>query len=168
MPSATHSTRPYRGVTDSWITPQYILDALGEFDLDPCACSPQPWATAACMIYEAGDGLLQPWEGRVWLNPPYGPQAEQWVVRLAEHGRGTALLFARTETRWFVQSVWSRASALLFLHGRLHFCTPAGQRAKGNAGGPSVLVAYGAEDAKVLRGCSLAGSYVEPCDRCAV
>lgn len=160
MPSATHSSRPYRGVTDNWITPPEILNALGPFDLDPCACTPQPWPTARVMLTE--NGLDESWAGRVWLNPPYGPRAERFVEKLADHGRGVALLFARTETRWFVEQVWRRASGLLFLHGRLHFHQPDGTRAKGNAGGPSVLVAYGLKDAEILRTCSLEGTYVVP------
>lgn len=159
---ATHSTRPYRGQTDDWITPESILDALGPFDLDPCACEPQPWPTARTMWTRADDGLSKPWHGRVWLNPPYGPNAERWVERLAAHRRGTALLFARTETVWFISHVWRRATALLFLHGRLHFHKPDGTRARGNAGGPSVLVAYGDYDAEVLLACRLDGTFVRP------
>jgi len=26
-----------KAVTHDWITPQFVLDALGRFDLDPCA-----------------------------------------------------------------------------------------------------------------------------------
>src|SRR6516225_7787676 len=42
----TGHEQPYRGETNAWLTPRYILDALGKFDLDPCAASDQPWATA--------------------------------------------------------------------------------------------------------------------------
>jgi hypothetical protein len=101
----------------------------------------------------------------VWLNPPYGKEAWAWLARLAEHGTGTALIFARTETAGFVGEVWSKATGILFLHGRLFFHYPDGERAAANAGAPSCLVAYGAEDAKILRESSLAGSYVDVRDR---
>ena len=155
-------TSPHRGASDSWITPKPIIDALGPFDLDPCQCVPQPWPCATRSYSLPDDGLLLPWSGRVWLNPPYGPATFSWMNRLAEHGKGTALIFARTETEMFVKCVWQRATALLFLHGRLHFHYPDGRRAKGNSGGPSVLVAYGDCDANRLLGATgLDGSFME-------
>jgi hypothetical protein len=150
-----------RMLTDTWLTPPEILASLGPFDLDPCAApDPRPWPTAARHITRPADGLLAEWAGRVWLNPPYGPQTGQWLARLAGHGRGTALVFARTETTWFASAVWGRASGALFLHGRIHFCRPDGTRAPDNAGAPSVLVAYGEDDARLLRGCGLDGTFV--------
>ena len=60
----------------------------------------------------------------------------------------------------FFDSVWSRATALLFLKGRLSFCDTAGKPG-GTAGAPSVLIAYGDEAARRLLGCKLAGAYVQ-------
>lgn len=57
--------------TDEWYTPKEIIDALGEFDLDPCAPMRPLWRTARVMYNKEQDGLKQKWEGRVWLNPPY-------------------------------------------------------------------------------------------------
>jgi hypothetical protein len=34
------------GKSQSWITPKHIIDALGPFDLDPCASDPRPWDCA--------------------------------------------------------------------------------------------------------------------------
>lgn len=84
----------------------------------------------------------------------------RWLRRLADHGHGTGLIFARTETSWFVEQVWHRATALLFLDGRVHFHHADGTRAAANAGAPSVLVAYGPEDADRLAACGLRGSFV--------
>ena len=137
-----------RAATTTWLTPLNIVRALGEFDLDPCG---HPgWATASRLICLPEDGLAAPWSGRVWLNPPYGRETWGWLARLAEHGRGTALIFARTETSGFVEQAWGKADAALFLHGRLHFHTPDGCRAPANAGGPSVLLAYGPGDVTAL------------------
>lgn len=142
-----------------WLTPPHILEALGTFDLDPCGA--EGWATATRCIVPPEDGLTAEWSGRVWLNPPYGNEVWKWLCKLAQHGRGTALIFARTETAGFVREVWEKATALLFLHGRLHFHYPDGSRASANAGAPSVLVAYGWEDAAALKSASLDGTYVE-------
>jgi hypothetical protein len=153
--------RAYRGHSDDWLTPPEIVRALGPFDLDPCSPAQRPWPTAARHFTAEDDGLTLLWGGRVWLNPPYGPQTGQWLRRLAEHGDGIALVFARTETEMFHLWAWQRACAMLFLRGRLHFYNTAGQRARFNAGAPSVLVAYGLANALRLRGCGIAGRFVE-------
>lgn len=156
--------------TVTWLTPPPIIGALGgvdSFDLDPCAFP--GWPTAAmgytlhdpgqhAAAYEVGDGLRLPWFGRVWLNPPYtSGEIGDWLARLAEHGRGTALIFARTETEAFQAQVLERASGLLWLAGRLHFHHPDGTRAKANAGAPSVLVAYGQDDLDRMAAADLPG-----------
>lgn len=144
---------------DEWITPKEIIDALGPFDIDPCAAAPMPWPTADTMYTKHDGGLRLPWYGRVWLNPPYGSH-EEWMARLMHLNHGTALIFARTETAAFFKYVWGGATAVLFLQGRLHFCHLDGSRAKANAGAPSVLVAYGKYDAERLRDSGLAGKYI--------
>jgi DNA N-6-adenine-methyltransferase (Dam) len=147
-----HERKPGGG-THVWLTPRWLVGALGPFDLDPCAApEPRPWPTAARHLVKADDGLEQPWEGRVWLNPPYGNLMPAWVERLAAHGHGTALLFARTETVVFQRHVFPVAHALFFLFGRLTFCYPSGEAAREQCGAPSVLVAYGEADAARLRG----------------
>jgi hypothetical protein len=146
--------------TDTWLTPPAILAALGPFDLDPCAApEPRPWPTAARHIARPADGLAEPWEGRVWCNPPYSSPGV-WAARMAAHGHGTALIFARTETRWFVEYVWRRATALLFLEGRIGFLRLSGACGTSTAPAPSVLVAYGSEDAERLAGAGLSGAYI--------
>lgn len=133
--------------TDSWITPRWILERFGPFDLDPCACDPQPWPTAAEMVTEREDGLMRPWHGMVWCNPPYGKALGTWLNRMALHDNGIALVFARTETRAFHDHVWPFTSGVLFLRGRLTFHRPSGEPAPEghNSGGPSVLIGYGQE-----------------------
>lgn len=150
--------------TDSWITPKPLIDRLGPFDFDPCACNPQPWPTAAKMIAAPDDGLLHRWEGHVWMNPPYGKALGVWLNRLALHGDGIALVFARTDTRAFHADVWPFASALLFLKGRVTFCHPNGSPAPNghNSGGPSVLIGYGDRAAEKLTGCRDLGALVFP------
>jgi hypothetical protein len=180
--------------TTTWLTPPHVLAALGgaeTFDFDPCAApETRPWPTALRMnSHLDGDGLSIAWEGRVLLNPPYtSAELGAWLKRLADHGRGTALIFARTETAAFAEQVWERASGLLFLTGRLHFhrtlalepdrclsvdhdyavydgvtkaeaCIWCG-RAKANAGAPSVLCAYGVDDMDRLAACTLEGAFV--------
>lgn len=136
---------------DEWLTPPSILGALGTFDLDPCAPINRPWNTAQDHYTIEDNGLAKPWFGRVWCNPPYGLEAARWLDRLAQHGNGIALIFARTETRMFFDHVWLRADAVCFIEGRLHFHHVDGTRAKANSGAPSCLVAYGSRNVLWLK-----------------
>lgn len=156
-----HSNRPQ---TVEWLTPPDILVALGgadSFDLDPATPDVQPWPTARHRFTKGDDGLAQAWFGRVWLNPPYtNGIIGRWLEKLALHGRGTTIIFARTETDAFFRHVWECAHALLFLRGRLNFHYPTGERAKANSGAPTVLCAYGRADAEILSDCGLTGQFV--------
>jgi len=145
--------------THDWLTPPEILNALGAFDLDPCASQHQPWRTATTQYTIEDDGLSREWVGRVWCNPPYGPHAETFLRSSSEHGNGIVKIFARTETRAFHEYCWQRASGMLFMAGRIRFRLPGGGMA-GPAGAPSVLIAYGEANAQALRACGLPGYYV--------
>jgi hypothetical protein len=145
---------------DEWLTPPHVLEALGEFDLDPSAPINRPWGTAKHHYTILDDGLKQEWAGRVWCNPPYGLEAIKWLNRLAGHGNGIALIFARTETRMFFKEVWPKASGVLFLEGRLYFHHVDGTRASQNSGAPSVLIAYGQNNAECLKACLLPGKFI--------
>lgn len=150
------------GKSQVWLTPRRIISALGPFDLDPCAApAPRPWKTAANYITAEQDGLVLPWFGRVWLNPPFDRRTiTLWLGKLAEHGVGTALVHARTETAPFFKHVWGKAEGVLFLKGRLHFHLPSGKQAPYNSGAPIALVAYGEEDAHKLYHSALPGYFV--------
>ena len=132
----TGHEKPNKGETDVWLTPPSIIERLGPFDLDPCG--ELHWPTAKT-IYTAR-GLEQPWFGRVWLNPPYS-EVGDWLERLADHGSGIALVFARTETKW-AQKILPRATSVWFPAGRFKFHKPDGT-VKGCAGAPSMFLAFG-------------------------
>jgi hypothetical protein len=149
--------------THTWLTPPTILSALGPFDLDPCACpEPRPWGTASVHWTREDGPLRREWNGRVWLNPPFGPKALvlAFMARMALHNHGTALLFARTETEIFFQHVWGRATAIMFLKGRPHFHHQDGRRASANSGAPVCLIAYGHDDWMRLRNSGIPGRVV--------
>lgn len=153
-----HSAASFK---DEWLTPPSFLAKLGRFDLDPCAPKERPWPTADAHFTLDDDGLVKPWFGFVWLNPPYGSKTGTWLNRLAAHGNGLALIFARTETEDFVKQVWSKADAILFVHGRLYFHHVTGERARANSGAPSCLIAYGTEAVERLKHCGIAGTLVQ-------
>ena len=148
-----------------WYTPRYIFDALGlEFDLDPCSPGKEvvPWIPARRFLTVADDGLLAKWKGNVWMNPPYGTRTPYWLERLSLHGTGIALLFVRPDTKWFHQYV-AIADAICLIRGRVRFvssehakeyaaCT---DKPLGRPGAPTMLIAYGKDNAKALFGSGL-------------
>ena len=141
--------------SDEWLTPPELLAALGRFDLDPCSPVNRPWPTAARHYTINDNGLLQPWHGREFCNPPFGREAIHWLRRMRDHGNGIALIPARTETAMFHETVWGHADAVLFLRSRPHFHTVDGRRAPFNSGAPICLVAYGAANTAALRASGL-------------
>lgn len=158
MPDIANS--PSVGNSTTWLTPPRIINSLGEFDLDPCSPVEQPGWTGCKREYNIhDDGLAQPWEGRVWMNPPYGKEAQHWLKKLKEHGNGIALIYARTETRQFFDHIWYDAHAVLFVKGRIKFHTPDGAEG-GPANAPSVLVAYGSNNADALLKSNIVGKYI--------
>ncbi len=128
---------------DEWLTPPEWIQALGPFELDPCAPIVRPWNTARIHFTVEDNGLAREWLGRVWCNPPFGREASKWLKRMADHNNGIALIPARTETAMFYESVWSRADSVCFVRGRPHFHYVDGRRAPFNSGAPICLVAYG-------------------------
>lgn len=146
-----------------WLTPPGWIEALGPFDLDPCASMHQPWTTAN--LEWRSCGLDHPWQGMVWLNPPYGPPKviEPWMARMALHRDGIACIPARTETRCWFKYVWPVAELILFVKGRPHFHRPiTGERAKANSGAPIALIAYGKRAAARLYASGIDGHLVKP------
>jgi hypothetical protein len=158
---AMSSHQSARMDSDTWLTPPYIIKMLGEFDLDPCCPENMPWPTAKHHYTKKENGLLSPWYGRVWLNPPYSKEATQWLKLMADHNNGIALTFARTETAWFFENIWTKASGILFMQGRISFLNAAGFKAKANSGAPTCLISYGSDNATALRDSKIPGKYID-------
>lgn len=145
---------------DEWLTPKSIIDALGEFDLDPCSPVIRPWDTAKRHLTIEDNGLLCDWGGRVWCNPPYGTQTALWLNKCALHGNCIVLIFARTETKMFFDYIWNKADAIFFFKGRLQFYDVKGNCINWNAGSASCLVAYGHENALAIQNSGLKGKLI--------
>ncbi len=131
--------RPNKGSTDVWLTPLGIVRALGDFDLDPCGFPGHH--TAKCLYTEEDNGLDFAWFNRVWLNPPYSNVGE-WLDKLAYHGRGVALVFARTDTKW-AQRILPQATSVFFPAKRIMFMQADGTKPKWTSGAPSMFLSFG-------------------------
>lgn len=113
------------------------LAGVEAFTLDVAACEAAHCAPRWYGI--KSNGLLQPWSGDVWCNPPYS-ELEPWLVkawaewrrREARELRSIAMLLpaTRTEQPWWHQYVEpyrdgrGRALTVHFLPGRPRFRRP--------------------------------------------
>ena len=138
--------------TIDWYTPKSIFDSLGVvFDLDPCAPKGGvPWIPAKKFYSLEDDGLTQPWSGNVWLNPPYGRQTIDWLERMDAHRQGIALVFARTDCKWF-HDYCAKATAINFIKGRIKFVDGLGVTGNSGAGAGSMLIAWGDQNANAIK-----------------
>jgi hypothetical protein len=152
------------GASDEWFTPPEIFAALSlTFDLDPC----QPehgraFLSVPCRHFytAADDGLVQPWRGLVWMNPPFGGRNGHvpWLRRFLDHGNGIALVAARTSAAWF-HDYAVKAETMLFPRGKTKFVRPDGTRG-GSPGTGVVLLGMG-----LVANGALAGSGLGLCVR---
>jgi hypothetical protein len=148
------------GKSQVHITPKWIIDRLGPFDLDPAAATVRPWNCAVTNITEAQNGLSVLWRGLVYLNPPFCRyEVGAWIQKLADHGNGITLLHARTEAAWF-EPIWQSADAILFMGDRLKFCRPDGSEQPANSGAPPILAAFGATAVARIKKSKIAGALV--------
>ena len=110
-------------------TPARIVELVrqtfhGEIDLDPCATEDRGYWFANRNVCLPDNGLLVPWYGRVYVNPPFDTLGE-WCGKAAysRHILGAevmVLMPARTDTAYWHQYV-TQAQAVCFLRGRLRF-----------------------------------------------
>lgn len=120
-----------------WFTPLEILSLVegswaDGIDLDPCWDPLSHVKAARVFDVRAGqDGLELPWEGRVWLNPPYAPAPAAWLERAARHalagGEVLALIPAAVGTDYWREHVWPTASVCC-LTPRPRFSSPSSAR----------------------------------------
>lgn len=132
--------------SDEWYTPQWIIEKLGPFDLDPCSPVNRPFDTATVHVTKEQDGLTMDWgqseDVRVWLNPPYSrPLVEQFVKKMSEHNNGIALLVNRQDNVMWQEVIFPTATSMIFMRHRIHFLRPDGKAGQPFFG--SCLVAWG-------------------------
>lgn len=109
---------------DNWETPQWLFDkydSIYHFTLD--AASSDKNAKTEKYYTAKENGLVQPWEGVVWRNPPYGKGIGKWVQKAYEESRNgstvVCLLPARTDTAWFHD--YCTKGKIEFLRRRIRF-----------------------------------------------
>lgn len=123
-----NTTLMFSSETDLWATPQEFYDTLNNefgFTLDPCTTPDN----AKCEKYytRIENGLNQDWQGEtVFCNPPYGRDIKDWVKKCYEESLKpitmvVMLIPARTDTSYFHEYIYHKASEIRFIRGRLKF-----------------------------------------------
>jgi ParB family transcriptional regulator, chromosome partitioning protein len=128
--------------SDGWYTPAHLVAAarevLGAIDTDPATCAAAQAVVQATTWYtEVENGLLQQWQGRLWLNPPYSAPSKWTDKALGHYASGdviAALILTNsyTETGW-----WQRMAAvgvMLFFAGRMQFWHPQKESGQNRTG----------------------------------
>lgn len=133
--AATKMSQSFRLLTsretaEYYTPPEYIALArlvMKDIDLDPASNpTPQQWIQARRFYTKSDNGLGQPWQGRVWLNPPYNGNSAKWsskLVREYQEGRvSEALLLVNSKLgyNWF-EELWDAADSTCFVRQRIAF-----------------------------------------------
>jgi hypothetical protein len=109
---------------NDYYTPKWIFDSLDlVFDLDVAA--PEggiSWIPAKKHYSIKDDGLIQPWDGLVWMNPPYS-ECVPWVEKFINHGNGIALL-PTSKANWFKVLFDHDGVSILHASKKIAFGTP--------------------------------------------
>lgn len=146
---------------DEWFTPEFVVDKvkkmLGHIDLDPASCkTANDLYINARKIYTKHDnGLDNPWNGKVFLNPPYSAKLiKQFIDKaVTEYESGNAeeiLILTNSST----DSIWnSKLSKYLqaYTFRRLSFIDGATLKADGGTGRGQVITYLGTDYKKFIK-----------------
>lgn len=123
---------------NEWYTPSRFVElarqVLGAIDIDPASNAiAQETVKAATYYTQETNGLDKPWNGKVWMNPPYSRNLiGRFIDKMVEEyrtGRCTeaiVLTHNSSDTRW-AAALFGGASALCFTRGRVKFVSPKGK-----------------------------------------
>ncbi len=119
-------------MTEEWVTPAWLFDYANtkhHFNVDAAASGQN--AKTRMFWNKKKDGLTMDWGGlRVWCNPPYGRELEDWVPKILHERFYTKVICllapANTETRWWMD-LCVNANMVQFIRGRVHFADSNGK-----------------------------------------
>lgn len=138
---------------DEWETPHELFNGLEEwwgiFNLDVCANE----SNKKCKNYytKKDNGLIQPWEGVVWCNPPYSNQ-KPWIekaIQTTKEDPSTHVMMlipSKFESNYFTELILESGyvKSIFLIRGRLQYLQDGKK-----VGSPifgSCLIEYGKQD----------------------
>lgn len=131
--------------SENWGTPQWVIQLAEnlfhcKFDLDICASD--NWTMVPENYITKEQNALDPnteWNfTNAWSNPPYGKFIPLLLNRVIKEVQGqefkrvVLLLPAKTEVKWFHNTVQRYAGDCFFLESRIQFNVPSDVTDKGN------------------------------------
>jgi hypothetical protein len=147
MEGASADDSPVIG--DERYTPAWVFEALGlRFDLDVAAPVDETHRVVPAERYLTihDDGLSVPWDGLVWMNPPYS-NASAWMRRLKDHPDWVCLVIVSSNTV-ATSELWEVAGAVTLAPFTV-FSTPFDQ--PGDVAWPLFMAARGSGQAGLER-----------------
>lgn len=150
-------------------TPRLIFEGLNtKFDLDPCTpkeyCPAHDYCKRGYSLPEQ-DGLKLPWEGLVWLNPPFARgMIKPWIEKAKKHNNTICLVTSYFTSSWFHENPPDGVFLLAF---RPKYEVPKNDISTVEGLYASILMSYGIEATEILANATLEGTcYIDPstCD----
>lgn len=153
--------------SDRYMTPRWVVNLVieqfgGVIDCDP-AWDPLSEVVATHQFdARAGvDGLVKPWVGKCYVNPPYS-DVQPWVLRAVQHaatgGEVVMLVNASTDTTYWQSYVFEHAT-VCFLNRRVRFLKAGSTTPIANMC-PSAIVYFGKNVAEFVSTWSPHGALV--------
>jgi len=137
LPNSSGVHVGYNSGENEWYTPSPIIElarnTMGSIDTDPASSDMANKIVKATKYFTIeNNGLLQVWNGNVWMNPPYSqPLIEQFTSTLVkkykdkEIQQACVLVNNATETS-FYQEMLQSCTAVCFIKGRVKFIDKRG------------------------------------------
>ena len=112
-----------------WNTPMVVVEAVreafgGTIDLDPCSNETSIVGATTEWRLPDQDGRVEPWDGNVYVNPPFGRGLAAWVEKALESQSAAEtimLLPAAVDTRHWQRLIFPNAAGICWVRGRLKF-----------------------------------------------
>jgi hypothetical protein len=163
---ASASELVQQSLSNEHYTPKKYIEAarnvLGVIDLDPASCEAANETVKAKRIFTTDQsGLKNEWQGRIWLNPPYGGLAGQFITKLGvelETGNVTAaivLLNSHCTDAAYFKLLWD--GLLCFTNHRINF---DGDGTRSGSTHGSVFVYFGSNKEAFIKEFSHFGAVV--------
>ena len=153
---------------DDWQTPDRVLEPLWQttgIDMDPCAG--EVTEIGDINVTEDADGLSIPWEGTVYVNPPYSDK-KTWIQKCIEESKRQPVdrvyLLTPDSTdviSWWHDKIAEHAEWSVFFESRVKFYDPHEGKVKGSPPNGSALHIFGEVPDVTLRQLAKEGDVVK-------